>query len=60
MSDLLTRLRALATAIAFNPKMETKHGETADLAHDRITDLEKQLAEKDKSLTSCLWHSEEE
>lgn len=41
-TNLLERLRDLAEAIAINPSMAGKHGETADLAYIAIAEAEKQ------------------
>ena len=42
--DILERLREAAEAVALNPDMATRHGETADLAHDEIRRLREALA----------------
>ena len=42
--DILERLRDLAEAVALNPTVEIKHGETADLAHDEIRRVRETLA----------------
>ena len=43
--DLLGRLRGAASAIALCPQMETRHGETCDLAYERIDALKAALRE---------------
>lgn len=42
--NILERLRDLATAVALNSKMETKHGETADIAYTIIEAAQKVCA----------------
>jgi hypothetical protein len=44
--DILERLREAATAIALCPNIETRHGETCDLAYDEIVRLRKLLEAK--------------